>query len=84
MVKRINAGKRERKVNEYVCVRGMTEEDAENKVETKFLDVNKKTFIVLLKYLTNLQHGTLHKKIVDKVNEYTHQGFDLDKAVRMP
>jgi hypothetical protein len=53
-------------MNEYVDERAMTKEDVKDKVKNKFLDVNKKMFIekygIVLKYLTNLQHGTLHKK----------------------
>jgi hypothetical protein len=86
MVKRINAGKWERKTDEYVDVRGMTEKDAQENVKTKFLmwirRRSSKNMAFLLKYMTNLQHGTLHKKIVYKVIQYKNEGFDLDKSVR--
>jgi hypothetical protein len=64
----------------------MTEEDAEDKAETKLQDTYLKTFMTkyscVLQYWMDLRHGSLHKQIVDSIDEYVSKGYDMEQSIR--
>jgi hypothetical protein len=74
MAKTGHDDERQQKIDKYVNVRGMTEEDADVKVETKLQDTYLKTFmtkyICVLQYWMDLRHGSLHNQIIDSIEEY--------------
>jgi hypothetical protein len=76
LTKAVHDDERQQKIDKYVNEQGMTEEDTEQKVETKPQDVYLKTF--LTQYCCIL----LHNQIIDSVKEYIADGFDVDKSIR--
>jgi hypothetical protein len=66
MAKAGHNDERQQKIDKYINEQGMTEEDAEVKVETKLQDTYLKTFMTkyscVLQYWMDLWHGSLHNR----------------------
>jgi hypothetical protein len=79
--KAVHNDERQQKIDKYVNVQDMTEEDAEDKAETKLQDTYLKTFMTkyscVLQYWMDLRHGSLHKQIIDSVEEYVAKGYNV-------
>jgi hypothetical protein len=77
---------RQQKIDKYVNEQDMTEEDAEEKVETKLQDAYLKTFMskysVMLQYIFDLRYGSRHNQIMDSAKECIADGSDVEKSIR--
>jgi hypothetical protein len=75
------------KMKKYVEEKGMGREEAQTKAEDKLRDSDLNGFLykygTLLEQLLRLQHGSLHKKILDTVYDNVDDGLGKKKAIRM-
>ena len=73
-------------VNKYEN-KGMKEEEAKTKVEAKLKakDMNGffKNYGNVLYYLLDLRNGTVHKKIMERVEDFIKDGYDAKRAISM-
>jgi hypothetical protein len=82
MARKANGSLFESKMKRYEEEKGINEDDAEAKAESKLRGFEH--FYAIIGYFMNLQYGPIHKKIMDAVYEYMDDGHGrTNKSIRM-